>query len=142
MDPLPHHYPVHASCEPDAEITVEVKEKPALLTGAAKEFGGPGTAWSPEDLLVSAVVDCYMLSFKAVAKASRFAWQSLQCDAVGTLDKVDQKLQFTAFQIKVKLVAFAETDHKRAERMLRKSEQICLITNSLKAPVELVLEIE
>jgi len=145
MDPFPHHYPVSASSESSSLIQVSSAGKPDLITGPPKEFGGTGAEWSPEDLLVAAVVDCYILSFKAVAKASRLDWISIDCDAVGTLDKVERLPQFTAFTIKAKLVVPSETDEKelaKAERLLHKAETICLITNSLNVGSELEFKIE
>jgi len=145
MQPFPHHYPVSASSQSTTLIKVTSEGKPDLETGPPKEFGGTGKEWSPEDLLVASVVDCYILSFKAIAKASRFEWVSLDCDAVGTLDKVERLPQFTNFTIKAKLVVptgLSETDMGKAERLLHKAETICLITNSLKANSELEFELE
>jgi len=141
MDPFPHHYRTVASCESASLITIESDGKPSLLTGPPKEFGGSGNEWSPEDLLVATVADCYILSFKAIAKASRFEWVSLECDAVGKLDKEDRFPQFTEFKLKVKLVVNGDTDLKKADRLLHKADTICLITNSLKASAELNAEI-
>jgi len=141
MEPLPHHYHIHASCASSENITVEAEGKPSLITGPPKEFGGTGDEWSPEDLLVAAVADCFILSFKAISKATRFDWVSISCDTEGKLDKLDQTIQFTGFQISVKLVISAETDREKAERLLHKAESICLITNSLKAESELTTEI-
>ena len=141
MQPFPHHYRTVASCEPSTLIAIESDGKPSLITGPPKEFGGTGNEWSPEDLLVASVADCYILSFKAIAKASRFEWVSLECDAVGTLDKEERFPQFTAFKLIVKLVVDAEVDQAKAERLLHKAEAICLITNSLKAESELEISI-
>jgi len=145
MEPFPHQYTVSASSESTSLIKVSSVGMPDLITGPPKEFGGTGEEWSPEDLLVASVVDCYILSFKAVAKASRLDWISIECNAVGTLDKVDRLPQFTAFKINAKLVIPAGADEKvlaKAERLLEKAEAICLITNSLKADSELTFEIE
>ena len=141
MEPLPHHYHTHAFCESSEKITVEAEGKPSLITGPPKEFGGSGEDWSPEDLLVAAVADCYILSFKAISKATRFDWVSISCDAEGTLDKEDRSIQFTGFKLSVKLVISAEAGREKAERLLHKAESICLITNSLKAESELTTEI-
>jgi len=145
MHPFPHHYAVSASSESSSLIQVTSSGKPDLVTGPPEEFGGTGKEWSPEDLIVASVVDCYILSFKAVAKASRLDWISIDCDAVGTLDKVERLPQFTAFSIKAKLVVPAGIDEKglaKAERLLQKAEAICLITNSMKSSSELEFEIE
>lgn len=141
MQPFPHHYHARAFCDPATNITVESEGKPSLITGPPKEFGGTGYEWSPEDLLVAAVVDCYILSFKAIAKASRFEWETISCDATGTLDKVEGVPQFTGFKISANLVIGSDADLAKAERLLHKAEQICLITNSLKAEVSLEVKI-
>jgi len=141
MEPLPHHYHIQASCASSENITVEAEGKPSLITGPPKEFGGTGDEWSPEDLLVAAVADCFILSFKAISKATRFDWVSISCDTEGTLDKLDRSIQFTGFQLFVKLVIHAEADRKKAEKLLHKAESICLITNSLKAESELTTEV-
>jgi len=141
MQPFPHHYHAIAFCEPSTNITVESEGKPSLITGPPKEFGGTGDEWSPEDLLVAAVVDCYILSFKAISKASRFEWESIRCNATGTLDKVEGVPQFSGFKISVNLVIGSDADLPKADRLLHKAEQICLITNSLKADSELDIQV-
>lgn len=35
------------------------------MTAPPVQFGGDGKEWSPEDLFVAAVADCYLFSFKA-----------------------------------------------------------------------------
>ena len=57
--------------------------------------------------------------------------------AGGVLDKVDGVTRFTGFEQKVVLTVPAGTDVARAEKLLHKAEQICLITNSLTADSEL-----
>ena len=93
-------------------------------------------------MLVAAVADCFILSFKAVAKASKVSWNTLSCNAMGTLDKVDRALKFTEFQISVNLQIAAEENKDKAGRALEKAEKSCLITNSLNAPCHLEYEIE
>ncbi len=66
---------------------------------------------------------------------------SIDCSAIGTLDKVERSIQFTRFQLSVKLVIATDADATKAERLLHKAESICLITNSLKAEPELEIEI-
>ena len=38
-------------------------------------------------LLIAAVADCFILTFRAVARASRFEWISLGCTVDGVLDR-------------------------------------------------------
>jgi organic hydroperoxide reductase OsmC/OhrA len=112
-----------------------------LATDAPREFDGPGDKWSPETLLIASLVDCFALSFRAVATASKFAWQRLECQAEGTLDRVERVSQFTSFELRARLTVPAGTDAERAKKLLEKAEQICLISSSLKAPRHLATEI-
>ena len=95
---------------------------------------------SPEDLLVAAVADCFVLSFRAIAAASKFEWNELTCSVTGTLDKVERAIQFTEVTVQAKLSVSADADQDRAQRLLEKAKQTCFVTNSLK--VEPTLETE
>ena len=133
MHDLPHHYAVAASASADGAVVLETDGVAELASQAPVEFGGPGGHWSPESLLVAAVADCFVLSFRAIARASRLDWNALSCDVVGTLDRVERVTQFTGFEISAELEVPAGTDIDKAKRLLDKAEQACLITNSLKA---------
>jgi peroxiredoxin-like protein len=135
-------YVISASVKPDSLVDLTGAGLPSLVSGPPKEFGGTGAEWSPEDLLVGAVADCFVLAFKAIAAASRYTWVDLNCDVTGTLDKVERAMQFTALNIQATLTIPADADADRATRLLEKAEQTCFITNSLKADPELTIEIK
>jgi organic hydroperoxide reductase OsmC/OhrA len=104
-----------------------------LESASPVHFGGPGDHWSPEHLLVATVADCFILSFRAVARASRLEWDSLRCSVDGTLDKIDRVTQFTGFKVSATLHLPSGSNEEKAQRLLEKAEHVCLITNSLKA---------
>ncbi len=133
MQNLPHHYSVSAVAEAESTVQLSSTGLPPLESAAPAEFGGPGDKWSPESLLVASVADCFMLSFTAIARASKFSWISLTCSVEGTLDKVERLTQFTTFDIKASLTIPADVNEEMALKLLDKAEHICLITNSLKA---------
>jgi peroxiredoxin-like protein len=137
---MSHHYTVTATVEPAGLVDLNGDGLATIVSGPPLEFGGSGTDWSPEDLLIAAVADCFVLAFKAIASASRYDWAVLKCTATGTLDKVERAMQFTEIQINATLTISADADADRAQRLLEKAKQTCFITNSLKA--ESVLETE
>ena len=137
MKDFPHHYSVVAKAGADDEVIIESERLPDLTTAAPAEFGGPGDLWSPESLLVAAAANCFVLSFRALAKASKFEWVSLHCSVEGALDRVDRVTQFTEFRMFATLSVSEGTDAAKAERLLCWAEQTCLISNSLKAPTRL-----
>jgi len=138
MQDLPHQYQVNASAELEGNVVLKADELPQLITAPPAEFGGPGDQWSPETLLVSSVVGCLILTFRAMARGSKVPWISLDCTAEGVLDRVESITRFTGFQINAELTIPSGTSEERADRLLHRAEQFCLITNSLKARPQLV----
>jgi len=141
MHPLPHHYIVSASASVSGRVELQSPGLPALESDPPTEFGGSGDCWSPETLLTAALVDCFVLSFRAVAAASRFDWTRLECRAEGTLDRIERVTQFTAFTVHARLSLSPDADQDRARKLLEKAEQVCLISSSLKASKHLEMEI-
>lgn len=142
MQAFPHHYPATGVGSAEGNVLISSKGVSDILTAAPVEFGGPGDQWSPEALLVASVADCFILTFRAIARASKLDWDELRCDVVGVLDKVEGTTQFTEFEIKATLQVPSETDREKADRLLHRAEKGCLITNSLKAPVSLDVVIQ
>ena len=141
MEPLPHHYRVTGNASAEGNVDVSAAGLPRITTAPPAEFGGPGDQWSPESLLVAAVADCFILSFRAIARASKLEWTDLQCTASGTLDRVDRVTRFTAIGVEATLSVPAGTDVEKAEKLLHKAEQSCLITNSLIAESSLTTSV-
>ncbi len=141
MQDFPHHYQVSASADAASSVSLTSEGVDAITSEPPVEFGGPGGHWSPEALLVAAVADCFVLSFRAIARASKLEWASLSCDVTGVLDRVERVTQFTGFEVSARLILADGADEAKAERLLHKAEQVCLITNSLKAESHLTTEI-
>lgn len=137
MRDFPHHYIVAAAGVPAGDVQLTAEALPRLATASPAEFGGPGDRWSPETLLVGAVADCFVLTFRGVAAASKLSWTSLTCRVSGTLDRIERATQFTNFEIDAHLEVPAGVDRDRAQRALEKAERNCLITNSLKGTIHL-----
>lgn len=133
MHPYPHLYAVHASANPEGDVPLSAAGLPTLATAPPAEFDGPGDRWSPETLLVGAVADCFLLSFRGVARANKFAWDTLECSVEGTLNKAEGKAKFTHIVVRATLHAPAGTDEAKAKQLLERAEHVCLISNSLVA---------
>jgi organic hydroperoxide reductase OsmC/OhrA len=141
MHPFPHHYPVTATAKFDSSVRLTAPGVVAIKSAGPVEFGGPGDLWSPESLLVASVADCFVLSFRAIARASRFDWQDLECQVNGKLDRVEGQSRFTDFTVKASLTVPKGADVAKAGKLLHKAEKGCLITNSLYADSHLELEV-
>ena len=131
MQPYPHVYTVQASAQPDGDAPVSSPGLPTLTTAPPAEFGGPGDRWSPETLFCAAVADSFLLSFRAVARASKFDWLELECRVDGTLERVEKTTRFTEVLTVATLRVPAGANRDRAVRLMEKAEKVCLISNSL-----------
>ena len=141
MQDLPHQYHVQAQGKPGENLDVCVENVPKLTVAPPAQFGGPGDEWSPEDLFMASISSCFILSFRAIAKASKFTWSSIQCDSTGTLERVEGKTRFTKIITKATLVIPSAETIENAERLLHKAEQSCLVVNSLTSESELQCDI-
>jgi organic hydroperoxide reductase OsmC/OhrA len=141
MHNLPHYYTAVAMGAKDGVVTLAAPGLPDLATAPPAEFDGPGDLWSPETLLVGAVVDCFILTFRSVARAAQLDWHGIRCEAEGVLDRVERVTRFTKVQLNVILDLTQGSDCTRAQQALEKAKKGCLITNSLNAEVHFGMEI-
>lgn len=141
MHPFPHRYRVRVGIAPEGEVSLDSEGLAQLRSLPPPEFGGPGGYWSPETLLTAAVGNCVLLTFRAIARASRFEWREASAEVEGLLERVDGNSRFTRMDLRVRLVVPAGGDAARARTLMEKAEKGCLISNSLSAEKHLVCEV-
>ncbi len=131
MHPYPHHYAVSAHGGPTASVEVNSAGLPPIHTSPPPQFDGPEGVWSPETLLCAAIADCFILTFRGVARAARFEWQALECEVEGILERADGVLRFTRFVTHAVLTVPATADVEMAKALLERAEHSCLVSNSV-----------
>lgn len=141
MKDLPHLYRVKTEGSATSILTSHADNLPNILVAPPAQFGGPGDHWSPENLLMASVANCLVLSFKAIARASGLEWITIECESVGTLERVERKTQFTDVLSKVKLCIPTTQSKEKAERLLMKAEDTCFISNSMTCESRIECEI-
>jgi organic hydroperoxide reductase OsmC/OhrA len=141
MHPYPHAYTAAASGRPEGTVTVTSPRLPEITTAPPPEFDGPGDVWSPETLHCASIADCFVLSFRAIARASRFDWNELACRVEGVLERVDGVTQFTRYTTFATLKVSSESMADKARRLLEKAAQVCLISNSLCGKHTLIVDV-
>ena len=141
MKPLPHVYTARLSGGPEGYAVVAATGVPDLRTAAPADFDGPGDAWSPEQFLMAAVESCFLFTLRAVARASKVEFTSLELTGEGIVDRKDGATRFTEIVLRARLTLPAGANRERAMRVLEKSEKACLISASLSTPVRLEPEI-
>jgi peroxiredoxin-like protein len=141
MKPLPHRYEVRITGGPQGHATLRSAGVPDLRTAPPIEFDGPGDAWSPEQLLLAAVEACFLLTFRAIAAASRIEFASLAVEGEGVVDRRDGRTRFTEIILRPRLTLPAGADWVSVRRALEKAERACLVSASLSTPIRLEPEI-
>lgn len=141
MHPFPHRYTVAAAVRPVGDVPLSADGVRIIESAPPKEFDGPGNQWSPEGLLTAAVADCFVLSFRAIATASKYPWVSLDSRTVGTLDRIEGKMRFTRFDTHAALHVPPGADIERGKKLLEKAEAACLVSNSLISERHLTIEV-
>ena len=141
MKAYPHTYSVSAQGSAMGTVPVISQGLPAIETAPPPEFDGPGGVWSPETLLVAAIANCLILTFRGVSRAAHFTWEKLEAHVDGTLERVSGSTQFTRYTTRATLTVKAGTDHAKARELLERAEKICLVANSLRGERKLEVQL-
>lgn len=141
MKAYPHQYAASATARAIGSVAIFVPSLPPIETAPPPEFDGPGGTWSPETLLCAAVADCFILTFRSIARAAHFNWISLDCGVEGVLEHAGNTTQFTRFATTARLTIPPEADPEKARRLLSRAEHGCLIANSLRGERTLTMAV-
>ena len=110
---------------------------PSLAVGAPPDFGGEGGVWSPEHMFVASTEVCVMLTFLAIARMSKLEFVSWRSSAKGKVERVEgQGFMFTGIEIDAEIGLKQASDREKAEKVLEKTDKNCLVTKSMKTPVD------
>ena len=90
MNPYPHVYSVNARGSATGIVPVVFQGVPAIDTAPPPEFDGPGDVWSADTLLVAAVADCCILTFRSLTRAAKFDWERVECQVEGVLERAER----------------------------------------------------
>jgi organic hydroperoxide reductase OsmC/OhrA len=135
MKPFPHEYDVHLAGGRSGYAVLSTPGIPDLSTAPPTAFDGPGDAWSPEHLLLAAVQTCFLFTLRAVARASKVDFVSLELAATGTVNRQEGITRFIEIVLRPRLVIAAGTDQARPLHVLEKSENHGLASASLSTPI-------
>lgn len=133
----PYSYQVKLNWIEDRKGTLQsdvLNSKIEVVTPPEFPKGIPGF-WSPEHLFVASVNSCFMTTFLAVAENSKLEFTNFECNAVGTLDKVEGKFRITEITLTPVLTITDESFKDKGIRVMEMSEKACLISNSITSKV-------
>ena len=113
---------------PELSTVIEIATPPQFPNGVEG-------IWSPEHLFTSAVASCLMTTFLSIAENSKLEFTAFSCKSHGKLEQIEGKFLMTEVILEPTVTIANESDREKAERVLQKSEQHCLISNSIKSKV-------
>lgn len=99
--------------------------------------GGQPGYWSPETLLLGSAVGCFLNTFQVFAQKMKLTFDSITCDADGRVERIDGKFQFTGITLYPTVMIQDPGQEAAVLGALDKAHRYCLISNSLKCPVEM-----
>lgn len=117
------------------EFQVELEGKPPMRGSADPAFHGNPALYNPEDLLLSALAACHMLSYLAVCAHAGIVVLSYEDTAAGTLARRDGRVRFVDALLRPQVVLEPGSDIEKARVLHEKAHSICVIVNSVNFPV-------
>ncbi len=91
--------------------------------------------WSPEHLFTAAVSSCLMTTFLSIAENSKLEFTEFSCSSRGKLEKIEGNFIMTEILLLPSITIKQEKDREKAERVIKKAGDACLISNSIKSRV-------
>lgn len=137
---FPLEYAVELSSESGRAGLLTAPDHADIAGGAPAEFGGRDDWWSPEQLLLSAASLCLMATFHAFAARDGLAIEGYRSRALGTVNNTASGLAFTHIAIEAD-VTVAPADTVRALAIFDRAKRRCIVSNSLKTPVEASIDV-
>jgi len=112
-----------------------------LTFAIAPEFGGDPSAFSPEDLFLSAINSCFFLTFQRIIQELKIPFRDYTSEAKGEIDRVGGVYRFTKVVLQPRITVEKEKLKKKVERAFQSAHELCPVANALKIPVEIAPEI-
>lgn len=115
---------------------IKIEGKPVLNVSAAKAFKGDPELYNPEDLLLSSLVSCHMMSYLYVCVQNGIEVLEYSDNAEATLEVApDGSGRFTEVRLHPKVKITNSDKIQEALNLHTKANQLCFIANSCNFPV-------
>jgi organic hydroperoxide reductase OsmC/OhrA len=112
-----------------------------LVCSIPKEFGGPNSGLSPEDLFVQALMNCYIATLKVIAQNSKMSFASIHSSAELTLDRDEAAPTPWMKSVKLKFSVSGVENVDRFRRLMERVSKQCMVLNSVKTEVHFEFEV-
>lgn len=115
----------------------EIKNKNALIISAAKEFKGDATKHNPEDLFLSALSSCHMMSYMYLCDQNKITLLNYSDETSGLLVvNADGSGKFISIVLQPIVTILEKNKIDLAIRLHKEANRLCFIANSCSIPIE------
>ena len=116
--------------------SIVIEEKELMQVSAAKAFKGDPSLYNPEDLLLSSVVSCHMMSYLYVCQQNGIEVLSYQDNAEATLEVLDNGSgRFIEVRLFPKVIISNKEQIAQAIHSHKEANKLCFIANSCNFPI-------
>ena len=116
---------------------VFIDDKLPLTISADKAFKGDETKYNPEDLLLSALSSCHMMSYFYVCAQNGIELIDYKSEAIGVLElKPDGSGAFASVVLHLDVLVSKKEMVAHATRLHNDANTLCFIANSVNFPIE------
>jgi organic hydroperoxide reductase OsmC/OhrA len=133
--PFPHRYETTLVWEGHSRAALSSGARPVLVGGPPPEFDGEPGWWSPEHLLLASANLCLMTTYRVLAAKAGLEIGGYRSVAEGILEKTKEGIVFTRITLRVSIVA-PPSRVEEARKLVDTAKKYCIVSNSLKRPVE------
>lgn len=131
-----HYFETKVTWTEGRQGTLSDKGIPEITVATPPQFpGGVDNVWSPEHLYVASLNVCLMTTFLAIAENSKLNFVSYTSNAKGKLERVEKRFMMSEVILYPEIIVEEEKDIDRADRIIQKAEDHCLISNSVKTKI-------
>lgn len=125
------------------ELTVSAEGKSEIQGSADKTFHGDADRWNPEELFLTALAQCHMLSYFHAAVKSGIVVTGYTDAPSGTLTvNSDGSGRFSRVTLRPRVRLAAGTDEDAAADAHDEAHRLCFIANSVSVPIKIEPEFE
>jgi organic hydroperoxide reductase OsmC/OhrA len=115
----------------------QIEDKDSLVISAAKEFKGDETKYNPEDLFLSALSSCHMMSYMYLCGKNKITLLKYTDETSGILEvKADGSGAFISIVLHPIITILEKNKIDLAIELHKEANRLCFIANSCSVPIE------
>ena len=133
-------YHTHAEWIHGRRLKTSLAGKPDLEVSSPPEFKGDEGLWTPEDMFVTALNNCIMETFLALAEQKKLGLAAYASSAEALLEFKDGKYRFTEITVRPQVALKSQDEVEPAREIMHSAHANCFVSNSITSSVTLLPE--